>query len=497
MEPELSPVILVKHLEGHNLMNGKLTFTKDQKSFPVYNPATMDIIGEAPESDFETVHQAVEFAYESQKNWRKVDAQKRGYLLLRCVDLLEKHSEELARLMSFETGKAIRTESRVEVSAFINALRFYSGLGLELKGETVPFNPDMLTITIREPVGVVGAIIPWNVPLLLMAFKIGPAIIAGNTVVLKSAEQAPFTVLRAAELINTILPEGVLNVISGDGPNCGAALVTYPKVKKITFTGSVEAGRSVYQLASEKLIPVTLELGGKSAMIVSDDVNIDRAVEGAFASMRFTRQGQSCSAASRIFVHENIFDEFLKRLKQKLNMLKIGDPMDETSDVGSMISSEQYERVQRYIEIGKNSQGGEAHECGVLPNDPNLKKGLFVRPVLFTGLSNQHQLCQEEIFGPVTCLISWRDYDEVIDQANDTNYGLAATIWTNDFHRALDAVHRLEAGFVQINQNIVVQPGLSYGGMKNSGLGKEASTESMLEHFTHKKTIIANLKSIK
>ncbi len=487
-----SPYDLVKRLNNKLLIGGKLVAPLSKKSFPVINPATMDVIGEAAEAHEADVDLAVQTARKAQHDWRHMDAAKRGHLVSKCADLLEEHADELARLMTLETGKALRTESQVETKIFANCFRFYGGLGLELKGETVPYSDTMLTLTIREPLGVVGAIIAWNVPLLLMSLKVAPALVAGNTVVIKSAEEAPYTVLRAAELMNTILPPGVLNMISGDGPTTGEALVKHPGIDKVTFTGSVETGKTIYKNISQKLIPVTLELGGKSPMIVCEDVDLEKAVDGALTSMRFTRQGQSCTAASRIFVHESIFDRFLEAMKKKLNGMKMGDPMDPETDIGSVISEGQYAKILKYIEIGKAD--GTAHTCSALPTDAKLSKGLFVQPVLFTGLPNSHQLCQEEIFGPVTALIPWTDFDEAIRQANDSEYGLAATIWTNNLKRALKGVHALEAGFVQVNQNVVVQPGLSYGGVKSSGLGKEASLEAMLEHFTHKKTIIFNMK---
>lgn len=490
-----SPVSLVKHLENKILVGGKLITPQSKKTFPIFNPATMEVIGQACEAQTEDVDNAVEIARKAQKEWRHMDASKRGRLVSQCSDLLEQHADELAHLMSFETGKALRTESLVEAKFFANTFRFYGGLGLELKGETIPFSDSMLSLTIREPLGVVGAIIAWNVPLLLMSLKVAPALVAGNTVVIKSAEEAPFTVLRAAELMNKILPPGVLNMISGDGPGTGEALVRHPHVSKVTFTGSVETGKIIYKNSSEKLIPVTLELGGKSPMIVCEDIDIDKAVEGAMISMRFTRQGQSCTAASRIFVHESIFDLFLEKLKTKLNSLKMGDPMSLDTDIGAVISPSQYQKILHYIDKGKNTPGAVAHVCSELPKDPKLAKGLFVQPVLFTGLSNSSALAQEEIFGPVTVLIPWNDFDDVISQANDSTYGLAATLWTNNLHRALIGVHELQAGFVQVNQNVVVQAGLSYGGIKSSGIGKEASLEAMLDHFTHKKTIIFNMKS--
>ena len=490
----LTPLSLVKHLDNKILIDGGLVTPLSKKTFPVHNPATMEVIGQAAEAGAEDVDLAVKSALKAQKEWRHMDAAKRGMLVSQCGELLEEHTDELARLMTLETGKALRTESQVEASIFSNTFRFYGGLGLELKGETIPFSDSMLTLTIREPLGVVGAIIAWNVPLLLMSLKVAPALVAGNSVVIKSAEEAPFAVLRAAEIMNTILPPGVLNVVSGNGPTTGATLVHHPHVAKVTFTGSVEVGKEIYKHSSEKLVPVTLELGGKSPMIICEDVDLPTVVEGAIASMRFTRQGQSCTAASRIFVHQSLFDQFLSLFKEKLNSLKMGDPMDLETDIGAIISPVQHKKVQDYIDIGKATPGAVAYECSTLPNDPKLAKGLFIRPVFFTGLPNSHKVCREEIFGPVTAIIPWSDFEDVLTQANDSDYGLAATLWTNNLHKALEGVHKLEAGLIQVNQNVVVQPGLSYGGTKSSGLGKEASLEAMLEHFTQKKTIVFNME---
>jgi len=309
--------------------------------------------------------------------------------------------------------------------------------------------------------------------------------------VVKSAEEAPFAVLLACRIMNEILPPGVLNILSGDGPGAGAPLVAHPKVGKVTFTGSVETGRIVYKTAAEKLIPVTLELGGKSPMIVMGDADVDRAVAGAITGMRFTRQGQSCTAATRIFIHASIQEEFLTKLKAKVDAMVMGDPLDEATDIGTIISVPQFDKVKSYIEIGEAD--GTAHRCSALPKDPKFANGLYVQPVIFTGLGNDHRVCQEEIFGPVTALVTFTDYEDAIAGANDSVYGLAATIWTRDLKTALDATQRLEAGVVQVNQNLVVQANMSYGGVKQSGLGKEGSLESMLEHFTQKKTIILNL----
>jgi acyl-CoA reductase-like NAD-dependent aldehyde dehydrogenase len=472
--PDTDPHRLARTLSGLNLVDGALTPSISGKTFPVVNPATGREIGQAAESDANDVARAVEAAARAQPAWAAMPARRRGALITECARLLASHVEELGRLVALETGKALRTESRVEASVVADALQFYGGLG-------------------SEPIGVVGVIIPWNAPMMLMALKIAPALVAGNTVVVKSAEEAPLAVLRVCQLLNQQLPPGVLNIVSGFGPECGAPLVAHPAVGKVTFTGSVETGRIVARMAGEKLIPVTLELGGKSPMIVMDDADIPKAVAGAVSGMRFTRQGQSCTAASRILVHDKVHDEFVAALKARVDALKMGDPLDEATDIGTIISRGQLDKVLGYIEAGRTVPGAKALECSQLPDNEALRHGLFVRPVIFVGLDNTSRLAREEIFGPVTCVIRFSSYDEALALANDSDFGLAATIWTQNLKTALDATRRLQAGFVQVNQNIVVQPGLSYGGVKQSGLGREASLEAMLDHFTHKKTIIFNM----
>ena len=303
---DVDPHRLARAISGYNLIGGELVEARSGNRFPVTNPATGREIGHAAQSDASDVDRAASAAARAQPAWAAMTARKRGTLLADCSRLIAEHVEELGRLVALETGKALRTESRVEASVVADALQFYGGLASELKGETVPFSPDMLTLTQREPIGVVGVIIPWNAPMMLMALKIAPALVAGNTVVVKSAEEAPLAVLRLCQILSQALPAGVLNIVSGFGPECGAPLVAHPAVGKVTFTGSVETGRIVARTAGEKLIPVTLELGGKSPMIVMDDADIAKAVAGAVSGMRFTRQGQSCTAASRIFVHDKV-----------------------------------------------------------------------------------------------------------------------------------------------------------------------------------------------
>ncbi|MCY1254214.1 putative aldehyde dehydrogenase AldA [compost metagenome] len=489
----LDPYSLAQELSGLHLINGELVPSLAGSTFPVVNPATGKTFAQAAAGDSRDVDQAVQASINAQSAWSQISARKRGEALSACAALLEKHAEEIGRLLALETGKAIRTESRLETPLVADCLRYYGGLATELKGETVPFDPNMLVFTQREPIGVVGAIIPWNVPLLLMAFKIAPALAAGNAVVVKSAEEAPFAALRVVQLMNQVLPRGVLNILSGDGPTCGAPLASHSKVGKLTFTGSVDTGKLIAHAAADKLIPVTLELGGKSPMIVMADADIDRAVAGAVAGMRFTRQGQSCTAASRMLVHSSILETFVEKLKDQVNQLKMGDPLDDATDIGTIISRAQFERVQGYIELGQSVPGATAHVLSAKPEDPALAEGFFMQPVVFTGIPNDHRLAKEEIFGPVTCVIPFDEVDEALALANDTEFGLAATVWTRDLKTAMTATQRLQAGFVQVNQNMVARAGVSYGGIKHSGLGKEASLEAMLDHFTHKKTVLINM----
>ena len=489
-----NPFELAKALSGFHYIGGELVPSASGKNFAVKNPATMIEIGAAAEGDAEDVEKAVQAAKKAQRAWAKTPARDRGKLIMKCGEILAAHAGELGKLVALESGKALRTESAVEASILADSFTYFGGLASELKGETIPYRPNVMTMTLREPVGVVGAIIPWNVPMYLMALKIAPALVAGNSVVVKSAEEAPLCCLRVCQLIGQILPPGVLNILSGYGPPCGGPLAAHPDVSKVTFTGSVETGRIVYETAAKKLVPVTLELGGKSPMVVMGDADLEKAVEGAITGVRFTRQGQSCTAASRILVHESLAPQSVEMLVSRVSAMKIGDPLDEATDIGTIVSPGQFERVQYYLKLAEETQGAVLHRCGELPEDERLADGLFVQPTVITGLTNNHRACREEIFGPVTAILTFKTLDEAIEIANDTEYGLAATIWTNDLQAAMRGVNELEAGFVQVNQNLVVQPMLPYGGFKTSGLGKEASLDAMLEHFTHRKTVMINME---
>lgn len=483
-----------RRLEGVNLINGKLVGPVTDERIPLLDPATRDVIVQIANSGAAEVEEAVAAARAAQPAWGALPARTRGKLLAEAGKVLGQHIDELAELLALESGKALRTECRVETTNVADVLQFFGGLASEIKGETLPVESGVFTYTQREPVGVVAAILPWNVPLMLMAVKIAPALVAGNAVVVKSSEETPLTVLRAAELLNEILPAGVLNVLSGDGAHCGAPLVAHPDVAKVTFTGSVPTGKSIYRAAAEKLIPVTLELGGKSPMLVMADADFDKAVAGALVAMRFTRQGQSCTAASRILVHRSLHDRFVEALVAKVSELKIGDPLDEATDIGTIISENQFNKVRGYIEAGRGTAGAVAHEAGALPQEESLSQGFFVRPVVFTGIDNTHAVAREEIFGPVTCVMPFDTLEEALEIANDTPFGLAASVWSRDLKTALVAANALEAGYVQVNQALVAGVNISMGGYKQSGLGKELTLDAMVEHFTHSKTITLNFQ---
>jgi acyl-CoA reductase-like NAD-dependent aldehyde dehydrogenase len=474
------------------LVGGKLRGAATTKTFAVENPADLAIIGEVPRCGALDVEQAVQAAQLAFPGWSAVPARERGRMLAKVADLLEAESEQLARLLCLETGNAFSTQARPEVGVMVDVFRFFAGLAGELKGRTVPWPGNVLCYTTRDPLGVVAAIIPWNAPLFLTATKLGPALVAGNTVVLKTAEQAPLAVLRCFELMQEILPPGVTNVLSGFGDEAGKPLAEHPLVKKVSFTGSSAVGQVVLHYAADKICPVTLELGGKSPNVVMPDADLDRVIPGIVLGMRFTRQGQSCSAGTRLFLHEEIYDEVLERVVGELAKLRIGDPMDEATEIGAIISREQFERVVHYVELARGTPGARILCGGSRPRDPELPPGYFYAPTLIDGLPHASPACQDEIFGPVAIAFPWRDFDAMIEQANDTRYGLAAGIWTRDLGRAMSFARRIQAGFVQVNQYIAPQANISYGGLKMSGLGKENTLEAMLEHFTCSKTVMIN-----
>ncbi|MFO1085028.1 MAG: aldehyde dehydrogenase family protein [Reyranellaceae bacterium] len=475
------------------LIDGKWVDSASGGRIAVENPAKRKPIGEVPRANAADVERAVAAASKAYGPWRKIVPRERGKALLRIAEAIEARTEELARTIALETGNALRTQARGEANMTADIFRYFGGLASELKGETLPLGEHVLSYTRREPLGVVGAIIPWNAPVMLAALKIAPALCAGNVMVLKAAEDAPLGVLLMAEICQEFLPPGVLNVLTGYGEECGGPLANHPAIAKLSFTGSTEVGKIIMRAAAERIVPVSLELGGKSPSIVYPDADEDWAVDGIIAAMRFTRQSQSCTAGSRLFLHEDIFDSFLGKLEKKTTALKIGDPLDEATDIGTIINDKQFTKVCKYVDEGLKRSDAKLVFGGLPPKTGPLSEGYFAIPTVFADRSNDWRLAREEIFGPVLVAIRWSGEAEAIRMANDSHYGLAAYVWTHDIGAGLKTAHAIESGWVQVNQGLGQVPGMSYGGYKQSGIGREFSLEGMLDSFTQRKSVTVNL----
>ena len=479
--------------QARMLIGGEWVGSASGETLTVDNPANRTPIAEIPRGRAEDVDRAVKAAAAAYPGWSRVAPRERGKLFLKIADALEARVEELAKLIALETGNALRTQARPEAIGTVDMFRYYGGLGGELKGETIPLGEHVQSYTRREPMGVVGAIVPWNAPSILSAIKIAPALIAGNTLVLKAAEDAPLCVLMLAEVCQQFLPPGVLNLLTGLGEECGAPLAVHPTVRKLSFTGSTAVGKSIMRAAADRIVPVSLELGGKSPSIVFPDAHEDWVVDGIVSAMRFTRQSQSCTAGSRLFLHRDIFDKFLEALVKKVEKLKLGDPLDEGTDIGTVINEKQFKRVCGYVEEGLNRKDARVLMGGLPPKEGPLSKGYYTLPTIFADVSNDWRLAREEIFGPVLVAIPWSDEADVIRMANASHYGLAAYVWSRDIGRALRAAHAIESGWVQVNQGLGQSAGHTYGGYKESGIGREFSLEGMLDSYTQRKNVTVNL----
>jgi acyl-CoA reductase-like NAD-dependent aldehyde dehydrogenase len=477
------------------LINGSWVDSVSGLTLTVENPAKRNPIATIPRGAAADVASAVEAAARAFPAWSKVAPRDRGRLLLRIADKMETEVEGIAPTIALETGNALRTQARGEARLAADIFRYFGGLAGELKGETIPLGAQVLSYTRREPLGVVGAIIPWNAPVLLAALKIAPALCAGNTLVLKAAEDAPLGVLMMAAICQEFLPAGVLNVLTGLGEECGGPLAQHPLVRKLSFTGSTEVGRIIMRAAADRIVPVSLELGGKSPSIVYPDADEDWVVDGVIAGMRFTRQSQSCTAGSRLFLHAEIFDSFLDKLRTKTEALKLGDPLDEATDIGCIINDKQFTKVCGYVEEGLKRPEAWLVFGGLPPKQGPLSEGYFAIPTVFADTSNDWRLAREEIFGPVLVAIPWHDEADAIHMANDSHYGLAAYVWTHDIGSGRRAAHAIEAGWVQVNQGGGQMPGHSYGGYKQSGIGREFLLEGMLDSFTQRKNVTVNLNT--
>jgi aldehyde dehydrogenase (NAD+) len=453
------------------------------------------VLARVPRGSAADVDRAVTAARDAFPAWRDQHFTGRQRLLLRIADALEARAEELARLTAADTGNALRTQARPEAGLLVDLFRYFGGVAGEVKGTTLPAGATQLQYTRQEPLGVVGAILPWNSPLMIAGFKVPAALAAGNTIVLKAAEDAPLTILLMAEICSEFLPPGVLNVVTGTGSDAGAALVEHPGVDKISFTGSTEVGRGIASRAGERLTHVSLELGGKNPSIVFPGAVTDELIDGLVLSSRITRQGQSCTAGSRLFLHREVHDEVLARLSERLGAMTVGDPLEEASDIGAVINQTQFDSILDYLEDGLANPALRVEVGGLPPTSGPLAEGWFHLPTLFSGGDNSFRLAREEIFGPVVVAIPWTDVDDVVRMANDTAYGLGAYVWSHDIDAALTTAHRLEAGWVQVNQGGGQVVGQSYGGYKQSGLGREVSLDGMIAGFTQTKQINVRLGS--
>jgi aldehyde dehydrogenase (NAD+) len=468
------------------LIHGKRMPAISGRYFETLNPATEEVIAKIAEADYADVDEAVKSSRLAFETWSQMRAADRVQLLLRLANLIRKHEDELVELESIDSGKPVSAIRRQDLPVVIDTLIYYAGWADKIHGQVIPARPDALTYTVREPMGVVGAIIPWNFPLMIGMWKIAPALACGCTVVLKPAELTPLTALRVGELaLEAGFPPGVLNVVPGFGKTAGAALVNHPDVDKVTFTGSPGVGREILRSSAGNLKRVTLELGGKSPNIIFPDANIDTVIKSASAGI-FFNSGQVCSAGSRILAHEDIYDDVVERLAARAKTVRLGDPKDAATSMGPLISATQMKRVLHYIEVGRN-EGAKVAIGGARHGN----RGYYVAPTVFAGVEHNMRISQEEIFGPVACVIRFKDEADAIRLANGTNYSLAAGVWSADIERVHRFARRLKAGTVWVNTYGPTDVRLPWGGMRDSGFGREHG-DIAIENFTEPKVVWIN-----
>jgi len=489
-EEPITPPVQINYTKL--LINGQFVNSASGKTFPTLDPRTGDVIAHVAEADVEDVNRAVSAARKAfdEGPWPKMTAYERSRILLRFADLVEKHSDELAALETWDNGKPYEQAAKGELPLFVRLFHYYAGWADKIHGLTVPADGPYHVQTLHEPIGVAGQIVPWNFPLIMFAWKVGPALACGNTIVLKTAEQTPLTALYVAKLFHEAgLPPGVLNIVSGFGPTAGAALASHMDVDKIAFTGSTATGKVVLELAAKSnLKSVTLELGGKSPFIVCEDADVDKAVELAHFAL-FFNQGQCCCAGSRTFVHERVYDEFLEKSKARAMRRIVGDPFKSGVEQGPQIDSVQFEKILRYIRSGIESKA--TLECG---GGRLGSKGFYIQPTVFSNVQDDMLIAQDEIFGPVQSILKFNDLGDVIKRANATRYGLAAGVFTNNLDTANTLSRALRAGTVWVNCFDVFDAAIPFGGYKMSGIGREKGIYS-LHNYLQVKAVVTPLKN--
>src|SRR5271157_434521 len=471
------------------LIDGQWREAVSGKRFDTLNPATGEVITSVAEADKADVDLAVKAARKAFEEgpWSKTTATDRGRILSKLADLIMEHRDELAELETMDNGKPISDARNVDVPLVADCIEYYAGWANKVHGETIPVPGPFLNYTLREPIGVVGQIVAWNFPMLLAAWKLGPALATGNTVVLKPAEQTPLSALRLGELcLEAGIPPGVVNVLPGFGPTAGSALVTHPDVDKIAFTGEYITGQTIMREAAGTLKRISFELGGKSPNIIFADADLDAAVVGSLMGI-FWNQGEVCCAGSRLFLQESVYDQFMDKLVGQAVQMKVGDPMDPSTQIGALISEDHLNKVLRYINIGK-AEGATLRTGGDQPTKP----GYFVNPTIFDGVNDSMKIAREEIFGPVLSVIRFKDMDEVVPRANNTFYGLAAAVWTRDVGKAHAMARKLKAGTVWVNTYNMISSLSPFGGYKMSGFGRELGVHA-LESYTQVKSVWVSL----
>ncbi len=470
------------------LIDGELVTAVDGEWLESVNPANEQLLARVPaggEKDVERAVTAAEAAFES---WWQTPPQQRAGVLRQFAARLAADRDRLAQLETADTGNTIGT-SQFDIDLSISALEYYAGLAHETKGETLPpSQPGVLNIALRLPYGVVGRILPFNHPLMFTAAKLAAPLAAGNTLVIKPCEQSPLSTAAMAEIMSDVFPRGVVNIITGLGATAGDALVRHPNVRRLAFVGSVPTGRAIQRSAAEAGVKhVTLELGGKNPMIVFPDADFDAAMAGAVRGMNFAWQGQSCGSTSRLFLHDDIYDAGVEWLRETVGAIRVGDPADPATQMGPINSAAQLQKVMGYI-ASAGEEGARLITGGDRPVGPEFDRGFWVRPTVFADVTPSMRIFNEEVFGPVLSVIRWRNADDVIEWANQVEYGLTASVWSNDLRAAFDTIGRLQAGYTWINDTSKHYLGANFGGVKNSGIGREEGVEELLS-YTEMKTV--------